>query len=89
MTKTELLHELEKQTYCGKLLGVEEVQLNENDFKKTNNIKWYLVSFMEIVDKVCKVRKISMYVFDAETENEAAYYEDKEPEQSIKVKEII
>lgn len=85
MKKTELLQEIEDQTYCGKLLGIEEVSLDENDLKTTNNIKWYQVSFMEVVGKICKTRKISIYVFNEGTTKEAAYYGDKEPKQSINI----
>jgi hypothetical protein len=88
MKKQELLDELEQKDFCGKILGTTEVQLTEDDLKVANSVKWYHIHFMEIVGKVAKCKKISMYVFDEGTAKESAYYGEREPEKSINITPI-
>ena len=90
MTKQQLLDDLASKTFCKKVLGATEALLDANDLKTTNNIMWYRVSYMEVVEDVAKTNTISMYVFDEGTEKEEAYYGDRKPTQQIiaEVKEV-
>lgn len=85
MTKKELLEDLKAKPFCDKVLGAEEVVLADNDLKKTNGIKWYRVSFMEVVGKVAISRSINAYVYAEGTANEKAFYGETEPKQQIKI----
>jgi hypothetical protein len=85
MTKAELIAELTAKDFCGKVIGVQESDLDASDYKKTNNIKVYHIHYMEIVGKCVRCTKAVMYVFDEGTAKEAAYYGEREPAQQIKV----
>jgi hypothetical protein len=88
MTKTELIAELTAKDFCGKVIGVQEIDLDASDYKRLNNIKVYHVHYMEIVGKCVHSSKIPIYVFDEGVKDkEAAYYGEREPAQQIQVTE--
>jgi hypothetical protein len=83
MTKAELIATLEAQDFCGKVIGVQALDLSPTDYKTTSGIKLYHVHYMEIVLNVARCTKIPMYVFDEGTAKEAAYYGEREPARQI------
>jgi hypothetical protein len=77
MDKTGLLEDLKKRKFVS---GIVSTTLRET---KPNGDRWYQTNIREVVGNVCTFRNIDFYVVDEGKPGEAAYYKDKEPEQSV------
>lgn len=78
MTREQLLMDLLSKGWVDGL--VTRPELKE---EKPNGDKWYSVNVREIVGNSASYRNIHFYVVAEGTKEEAAYYKDSEPQQTI------
>lgn len=85
MNKKQLLADLSAKTFVNKLLADEVLQVDN----MPGNMRWYRISFFEVLGKAAISRTIDFYTIDEGKETEAAYYKDSEPVAQIQIKETI
>ena len=78
MTKKELLQDLESRPFIKKVAG--DPVLRE---QKPDGTCWYTVNVAETFQKAAVYKNVDFYVFDEDTEDEAAYYKDRDPRRDV------
>lgn len=77
MTKQELLDDLAGRSFVKKIANPQLIE------EKPDGSKWYTVNVAEAYQNVANFRNVDFYVFDENTEEEAAYYRNTDPRLGV------
>jgi hypothetical protein len=86
MTKAELLADLSSKMWVYQLVGDPSDITPANE--QPENLKWYKQTFLEQQKRALIKRTLVFYVLDDSLETEAAFYQEREPEPTLTVRQF-